>query len=1265
MGKCGITRYCLILLALLWLLTPVSIFGAVGTHKIVHLTVKDGLSYNNISSVLQDKEGFIWISTLHGLNRYDGYGFKIYKNDPDNPYSLSSSNIRVIFLDSRDRFWVGTEKGLNLFDPETDRFTRYPYDGDAPDSMCGSIVHEIVEDRDGSLWIGTQGGGLSRFHPETGKFTHFVHDPNDPVSLSNNMIFSLLLDKEGRVWAGTNNGFNLLDRATGKFTRFFHRREDPTSISNNSVESLLIDPEGNFWVGTWGGLNLFDADTGKFVNIEKTPPTGTGRLSGNIIYSMLAEPDGVLWIGTDGGLSRWDRKKDSVINYIRHPNTPRGLNHNLVGSIFRDRQGTIWLGTWGGGLNLIDKLKSVFNHYHNDPDNPNTLTRDLIFSLFEEPDTGILWVGTWNGGLNRVDRKSDKVTHFRSDPEDPHSLSHDTVGAITRGKDGVMWLGTWDGGLNRLDPETGKITVFRHLSGKQTGPSGNRITALVHEEDTGKIWVGCMNGLDYFNPETGIFRPFHHDPADPDSLSSNAISWLHIDVHGNLWVGTQDRGLNRIRLEAVRSGRKVRVTRYPFNRDDGTGTSSKVIKCIYRDKRGIVWVGTGGSGLNKFRPGENVWTVYNSEHGLPDDMIYGIMEDDNGNLWMSTNKGISRFNPTNKRFKNFTVDDGLQAEEFNTGSFFQSKRTGEMFFGGINGLNSFFPDELKDNQYIPPVVITGFKVFNQPMTFEKPITRLEEIRLRKSSNFITIEFAALNYRNPEKNRYAYKLEGFDSNWVQCGTRREAHYTNLNGGDYLFRVSGSNDDGVWNHMGATLRLIIVPPFWERLWFRMLAGLLVIAVVLSFYMLRMKSARKQQEKLEEMVKVRTREVENARLAAEEASRFKSQFLARMSHEIRTPMNAVIGFTDMMMQTSLDEEQQDYAHTIKRSGRSLLELIDEILDFSRVESGQVTLESIVFAPGPLVDDVCKLIRPKLEGNPVELRCQVAENVPGALIGDPGKFRQVLLNLLGNAAKFTEKGRIEIEVSVRDAEPEKVTLLTIVKDTGIGVPRDMQGTIFDPFRQAGSSTTREYGGTGLGLAISKQIAILMGGDIRLESKEGKGSTFYFSARFPISPHEAVKHDTCEIKAPARTSAAGEEPMEAARPLRILVVEDHPVNQKLAKFMLTKAGYSVDIANHGKEGLEVFTASPGDFDLIFMDIQMPKMNGIETTLRLRELGYTQIPIVAMTAQAIKGDRERCLAAGMNDYMSKPIKQSVVMEIISKWTANTGEDDKRGSGVSS
>jgi signal transduction histidine kinase/ligand-binding sensor domain-containing protein/ActR/RegA family two-component response regulator len=1243
--------------------------------RFCQISIKDGLSQNTIRSIFQDRKGFMWFGTQGGVNRYDGYGFKTYTHVPDSENSLCDDFVYAILDDPDGGLWFGTGNGLSYFDPVRERFTCYRYQEDNPAGLSCNYVKALYRDSKGVLWIGTWGKGLNRFHPETGTFSHYMHDPDEPGSLSSNRVVCMVEDDQGYLWVGTSGGgINRMDPETGKFTRYCTKPAQ-NKIPGSEVLCVAAGKGGDLWMGTWkGGITRFNLNT-KLFKIYQHDKNDPNSLSDNIVFSLLVTETGEVWAGTQNGLNHWHPGTGHFRHYHSNPNRPGSLGGNHILSLFRDRGGDIWAGTAVSGVNRLEGGEKNFALYRQESGNPNSLNNNNVYAFHEDPgDPAVLWIGTRGGGLNRLNRKTGQFKVYKHDPDNPHSLGHDEVHALKRDRSGTLWIGTFGGGVYQFLEKEEKFVSFKGTPGKKAGLNGNYVSCIF-EDGSGAIWVGTMDGgINRFDRTTRRFKNYGNKPGDKNTLSNNFTRTIYEEKEkpGILWIGTEGGGLNR--LETAGGA----FTHYLHNQDDPNSLSHNMIMSFHRDRRGIFWIGTAGNGLNRFDPSSGRFNVFTVSDGLANNTVYGILEDDSGQLWLSTNRGLSRFNISSGEFKNYDVHDGLQSNEFNFGAAFKCS-SGEMFFGGVNGFNAFFPDRVKDNPNIPPVLITDFKLFNETVPvgetgdsrtlLEKSIMDTDEISLCYDDAVISFEYTALNYRFADKNQYKYIMEGFDKKWNSVGDRRFATYTNLPPGSYVFRVKGSNNDGIWNEEGRSLRIIVTPPFWLTWWFAPLMILLFLSFIITLHRLRLRKEKIVNRRLEQEVTRRTREAEYARLAAEEANKSKSQFLARMSHEIRTPLNGVIGFIDMLKDTDLSEEQEDYVKSVNIGGRALLSLVNDILDFSKIEAGHMALEEIDFSPADIVAEVLDIVRPKIGKNPVKVMGTIDPAVPGFVFGDAARFRQVLFNLMGNAAKFTEKGEIVLHVEVETERAGKLKLHTTVSDTGIGIAGEKLSHIFDIFQQADGSTTRQYGGSGLGLSICRQVAHLMDGDVWVESEVGKGSTFHFTAWLKRSAKQEIPKET-SIETPKETVIEhknstvidGETAVKERSPLEpkeceagerdfILLVEDNALNQKLARYMLNRAGYCVDLAVNGKEAVDMVTSEPDKYRLILMDIQMPEMDGIEATRIIRRKGFKDIPIVAMTAQALKGERERCMETGMNDFISKPIKRETVFQTVQKWTS--------------
>ncbi|NOR84384.1 MAG: GAF domain-containing protein, partial [Ardenticatenales bacterium] len=751
--------------------------------------------------------------------------------------------------DQAGDLWVGTASGLERFDKAAEVSFHYQHDPDDPQSLGGTGVLSIHEDRVGALWIGTTDGGLDRLDPATGAFVHYRHDPDDPGTLSDNSVRAIQEDRDGALWVGTDGGLNRLDPVGGSFTRYQHDSGDPDSLSDNRVRAILEDQQGTLWVGTdGGGLDGLDRSTQAFAHYRHDP-AAPSSLSSDRVLALSEDHTGRLWAGTRGGLDQVILGWRPFVHYRHDPYDSNSLGADAVSVIYEDRSGVLWIGTEGGGLGKTSPATNQFGLYRHRPNDPNSLSNNNIESVFADRH-GMLWIGTKNGGLNKLDRRFDTFTVFQHDPTDPTSLGGNEVRAILEDRAGVLWVGTYGGGLDRLDPETGTFVDYRHNPGDPTSLSDNRVQVL-YEDRSDNLWIGTWGGgLNRLDRTTGTFVHYHHDPDEAGSKSTERVMAIHEDTFGRLWVGTFG-GISILDRTADRLSRSVDDLDVP------PGLSSNVVFSIHQDRMGMIWFGTHGNGLIRHDPHSGMFTDYTERDGLASNTVYGILSDWEGFLWISTGGGLSSFDPRTETFHNYTVQDGLQGNQFNAGALFQGAKE-EMFFGGVQGLNAFYPLQVRmmANPHPPPLAITAFSIFNEVVRVDLPLD--EHIELPHTDNFISFEFAALDYTLSEKNEFAYMLEGLDKDWVDAGSRRHADYPNLEWGDYLFRVKGSNNDGVWNEEGVSLRITISPPFWATWWFRGMAIIVVVGGVITYYRLRVRSIEASSRALGQLVQERTREI-----------------------------------------------------------------------------------------------------------------------------------------------------------------------------------------------------------------------------------------------------------------------------------------------------------------------------------------------------------------------------------------------------------------------
>ena len=1401
--------------------------------RVKRYTTKNGLPLKVINSITQDKVGLIWVAAEDGLARFDGNSLKVFKHDPDVDQTLSSNHIQSIFVDSEGFVWAGAINGLNRLDPKTEQFIRYLHDPANSNSIVGDNISYINQNPKGNLWIASMNAGFTYYDRKKAKFIQYSQS-NLPSLSSTDVIF-VYEDQEDLLWVGSlAGGLDVFETEDGIITKKVESLSQKNLLPSLSMRCITSDHMGNLWIGTDGGLVFYNRKHKTFNVLDKS----NSDLRGDIIRSLCEDKKQTLWIGVeDKGLYQIDLK-----NLDAHSSTELSVVHedsedeyrifkHTVHTIYEDKDKNLWLGTNGDGVQMISGITEKFSriqrkqtgeyegvylrfwgmcsdaegnlwlgsdgdgiykynsrgalmrHYYSDGKKGSLTNNAILFAYRDHSNT--LWFGTYAQGLFRYDRQTDSFINYQHDPEDPASLGNNDVRVIFEDSKHNIWVGCNGGGLNMLNKDSGTFTRYSTKEINSSSSIGS-VRAIV-ENKQGGLWIGCHGeGVQYFDPKTKTLKRYFSDPKSKNSIASSNIYALYIDELERLWLGTE------------------------------------------------------GAGLFVYDPARQTLQQYNEKKGLAGGTVYALLADPGNNLWMSTNAGISKFDNREKKFYNYDALDGLQNGKFNSSSFLHDTQSGLMGFAGTEGVTLFYPEQVKQNTVPPKVIITGFQLSNKPVqsgrdsvVLKQVISQTKKITLAHDQSVFTFEFTALNYSHPEKCEYAYRMEGFDQNWNYVGKQRTATYTNLDPGEYTFRVKASNNDGIWNENGTAIKIIIVPPFWATTWFRIVSVLIILGGAYSFYMARVNRIKKQKVKLEEEVRLQTakvvaqkdelevqaenlqsindqleaqrdflgtlneelqqqkeetigkqqeaekarQEAEHARQEAERANQAKSIFLATMSHEIRTPMNGVLGMASLLAETSLTSEQQEYTETIRNSGDALLTVINDILDFSKIESGNLELDYNNFDLRHCVEEVMDIFSAKAAQKALDLVYQIDYQIPAQIVGDSHRVRQVLINLINNSMKFTQRGEIFVEIELLSMEKDQLDIAFHVRDTGIGIPHDKISRLFKAFSQVDSSTTRKYGGTGLGLVISQRLVELMGGVLTVESQPAVGTTFSFNIKASPSQESIRQHvyfntagndgkkvlvvddnvtnltilktqleqwnlsttlaftgqHALEILAsgerfdlvitdmqmpdmdgtqlskqiktkyahlpiimlssvgdesrkmhpelfaavlnkpakqqqlsrviqsslrPQPTVIAADAPVskqvlseEFAKihPLRILVAEDNPVNQKLAIRVLNKLGYKkIDVAHNGSE---VLTNLEKDFyEIIFMDVQMPEMDGCEATMRIRTMKDKYPVIIAMTANAMQGDRDMCLQAGMDDYISKPIKLETLVSTLEKWS---------------
>lgn len=1227
---------------------PVRGLVAQSQHRpFAHLTTNEGLSNNAIVDIVQDPQGFIWIATHNGLNRYDGRTVKQFFADPADSTSLDFDNLAKLYIDQKGQLWVSSKGGtLHRYDPATETFTRYTLPLEADGSAVVEYIHESA---DGTFWLASWQHGLWRFDPSTGAMVNYRHHPDDPFSLGHNVVKDILGNPDGTLWLATYAGLNLFDPKTGRALHYPIPVEPEQERTRRSwiMWDVHRDLGGSIWVGTFGGLYRFIPATGTYVPYLPDPANPNGP-SHHEVRAIHEDHEGALWIGYVSGLDRFDPQTGIFESFSHDPFISQSLPAGSIYPIFQDRSGILWVGTDRRGVSRTDLVARRIQYQQASAGDPGGLRPGLIHSVLQAQDDA-LWLGG-EAGLARVHRGTGQVQHFT--PE-AHNLPRGIITDLVETPDGTLWVASEGGGVGRLQTSG----TFERFSFDEE--RDNFVYNLVPAQEGG-FWVGGFNGFFRWSPEAGISKVYRPDPANPEALRHGFIMALHEDDAGMLWAGTET-GLTRLDPSIDQ------ITNYTHVSGDTTSLFWGPVHAIHEGRNHDIWL-AGAHGLSRLDPETEQFRHLNvANERLPTNTIYSLISDADGVFWLHTDIGILRFDPDTGDVYNAEPDIVNMPTDISFGAAHRNAQ-GELFFGALDGFYTFSPQDLAINPHAPAVALTELRVSDEVVepAIEGPLAEAlpvaDRIELAYQDRIVSLDFAALHFSKPSANLFSFQLEGFDATWRGPTRNASVTYTNLDPGAYTLRVRAANSDGVWSTEEATLVIDVEPPWWGTVWFRVLLGIGVLASMAAAYSWRMRSVQQQKHRLEEQVHARTEEIEAQRATLEVQARkllatdeLKSNFFANTSHELRTPLTLIRGnLEDVIEDTELRLNAQTWKRLTVAMGQTerLQQLVEQLLDLSRLQSNQLRLHAHYADVGQFVKRVLSAFQSVAQQQQLTLTYRAPE-APTWIYFDSDKLEKVVTNLIGNALKFTPTGG-HVQVGVGhapvggDGYGTGEFVCVHVTDTGEGISEDALPYIFDRFYQADGSITRTREGMGLGLALAKELTDLHGGEIQCTSVVGHGTTF--SVLLPKGRAHLADDEIAAVPLEESTlSSAGmrallvdaDAPVAASEATSenahtVLVVED---NRELRDYLAThlRSTYRVVEADNGEAGLRL--AQQHRPDLIVSDVMMPRMDGFSMLRAIKDdPDLATIPVILLTAKASDADQQEGLEAEAAHYIAKPFK---------------------------
>lgn len=1216
--------------------------------SIEHFTPANGLVADKVISVAQDTIGYIWIGTQEGLHRYDGYSLRLYQHDPEDSRSLSDNTVEKIYVDQAGTLWIGTWNGLNRYDPHSDTFHRYQHDPKDTSSLSGLMVIDMQEDAQGRLWVamGMELGGLCRYDPETDAFVRYLPRAGDPYSLTADNPGQLFLDRSGNLWVGMGSpfdwelnfgGLNRYDPDVDGFMQYLHDPDNPYSLAHNEIISMYEDQEGVFWVATWGGgVQFLDRETDRFYPAEGHPngrrffkpsqPNGKSNSDPGGVRFLHEDTDGNLWIGNFlGGLDYYDPGTELITHFSQGAAVNGGLTDLAVWSLFEDAQKGLWISTWSG-LNHIRRKPDAFGVIGHGGEGQPKL-HDLHVEALLQDSQGQIWVGTW-AGLERLNSSKGERQLFELGKKLPDSGGFSTMGlSLHKPESGKLWVGTNERGLVQVDLETGRSLILARPDPQQSFPVN-----VIYEDQAGTIWVGTPKGLFYWDAQSDLTK----DP--PRQLSAPFQEVLEIvpDQQGKVWLGTPG-GLFRLDVQS----REIEAILPGYN-----------IETILKIGQEALWLGSNNLGLIKFNPVTKAQTVFTKEDGLPGNLIRSLITDQQGRLWIATNKGIAWMEKGNAVIRTFKPAQMPPIYTFYPQAVL-ALPSGKLLFGGNGGILQIDPSQIYIDTVAPRPVLHSLEVFDQKFEV-RPGAKGNQYQLNgreavfsHDENDLTFEFAGLHFARPDENSFRYKLTPYETEWREVGAQRKAIYPNLPPGQYTFQVQAANPDGVWSTEAARMEVSIRQPWWRTPWAFFAYGLLAVGALFTVDRLqrrRLIRAERARAHLRE-VNLRAEAAEAQALQLQELDEAKARLYANITHEFRTPLTVILGMADQIRGHGTERD------LIRRNSHDLLRLINQMLELSKLESGQLRLTlvqgDIIRYLQYLTESFYSQAREK------DIRLLFYPEIEELVMDyDEAKVQHIVYNLLSNALKFTrERGKIVLHATCQGQKQDSYLVLK-VQDSGIGIGEADLPHVFDRFYQADGSATRKEEGTGIGLSLTLDLVEVMGGTIAVVSQVGKGTTF--TVRLPVSneapllssPPEkeaATAHSPAEKLNLTLSPSAEEE--ETDRPILLLIEDNADVATYIVRIL--EKDYLVHIAPNGQVGIE--KAHELIPDIVISDVMMPEKDGYEVCEALKTDERTShIPIILLTAKAATSDRITGFRKGADAYLMKPFDKEELFVRLEK-----------------